>query len=88
MTELIPDLTLMVSIFDSLYPQDTSRDVAVLIHLRWFNKRITQCGDRSMSHVLQHKPHWARQDQSSERLSKGPSSGPFCLGLSLLSGRS
>ena len=41
MTELIPDLTLMVSIFDSFYPQDTSRDVVVLIHLWWFNKGIT-----------------------------------------------
>ena len=80
MTKLIPDLPLMVSIFDSSYPQDTSRNIGVLLHLQWFNRGVTQCGDSSMSHVPQHKPHWARQDQGSELLSKGPRSGPFCLG--------
>ena len=33
MTELILDLTLMGSIFGSLYPQDTSRHVRILIHI-------------------------------------------------------
>lgn len=79
MTELIPDLTLMVSIFDSSDPQDASRHIGVLIHLRWFNKGITLHGGSSTSHVPQHRPHWAGQDQSSELLSKGLSSGPFCL---------
>ena len=79
MTELIPDLTSMVSIFDSSDPQDTSRHVGVLIHLRWFNKGITLHGGSSTSHIPQHRPQWARQDQSSELLSKGLLSGPFCL---------
>ena len=75
MTELIPDLTLMVTIFDSLYPQDTSRYVGALIHLRWLNKGITLRGGSSMSHIPQYRPHWARQDQGSELLFRGLSSG-------------
>ena len=75
MKELIPDLTLMVSIFDSLYPQDTSRHVGALIHLRWLNKGITLHGGGSMSYIPQYRPHWARQDQGSELLFKGLSSG-------------